>query len=167
MACTFWAGEVRLARTLANGRCWAGVVRLARMLANGRFWAGEVRLMRRLGRVRHMSGPSFCANHVLPSCNLFESRLVYLVFAVGLMRRRDGKSLKCESEQPNDARASRRSFCVCKLAGRSIDVLWAILAGLIWLLTFGIPTFLGVCLSALTRAIWEGCGSRLYPSSYP
>lgn len=104
-----------------------------------------------------MFGPSFFVR-IMPRC---------LVFAVRLTRRSAGKSLKCESEQPKGARASRRSICVCKPAGRLIDVLWATLAGLIWLLTFGIPTFLGVCLSALTRVIWEGCGSRLYLNPYP
>lgn len=100
-----------------------------------------------------MSGPSFCANHVSPSCYLGESRFVDLLFAIGLRRGRGEKSLKCESEQPNGIRVSRQPICVCKPAGRLIDVLWATSTVLIWLLTFGIPSFLGVSLSELTRAI--------------
>lgn len=114
-----------------------------------------------------MSGPSFFENQVLPSSNLLESRFFDPAFAIGLRRGRGEKSLKCESEQPNCLRASRQPICVCKPAGRLIDVLRATLIVLIWLLTFGIPSFLGVSLSELTRVIRERYGTRLYPSSYP
>ncbi len=166
MACTFWAGEVRLLRAPASGPARFGYCErpLLSRCGSASTNACERSLLSRRGLAIAMTweGPAYVRAlyfvRIMPRC---------LAFAVRLMWRRDRKSLKCKSEQPNGLRASRRSICVCKPAGRSIDVPWATLAGLIWLLTFGIPSFLGVCLSALMRVNWEGRGSRLYPSSYP